>query len=80
MLLDGRRPAIALVGIVVVGVLAYCGALWTLDRERARELVSLFRRAPSHGGSSNGSSSNGGSAAYGPSVPRPFTPEEAPHA
>jgi PST family polysaccharide transporter len=80
MLLDGRRPAIALVGIVVVGVVAYCGALWTLDRERARELVSLFRRAPSHGGSSNGSSSNGGSAAYGPSVPRPFTPEEAPHA
>lgn len=44
ILLADRRPAITLAAVVLVGMVSYCGALWLLDRDRARELVSLVRR------------------------------------
>lgn len=47
VLLTDQRPAITLAAVVIAGVVSYCGALWLLDRDRARDLVSLVRRVPS---------------------------------
>lgn len=46
VLLAGRPPALTLASVVVVGVASYGAALWLMDRDQARQLMSIVRRSP----------------------------------